>query len=77
MDINAGYVPFDVPPITEEYGKPRWVPCPEECGDYYSRALKRPTRPTCADKTRFLMTAEDGSKHCLALSPQPKGGSKP
>ncbi len=31
----------------------------------------RRTRLTCADKTRFLMTAEDGSKHCIALTPQP------
>ena len=29
--------------------------------------LKRRTRPTCADKTRFLMTSEDGKKHCIKL----------
>lgn len=26
------------------------------------------TKSTCADKSRFLMTAEDGTKHCIKLN---------
>lgn len=37
-----------------------------------SHALKRRTRLTCADKTRFLMTSEDGKKHCIKFSREEK-----
>ena len=71
--------PVDVPPITEEYGNPGYEYCDmrncmwvdgvplgfDHTGT--SPAYKRRTRLTCADKTRFLMTSEDGKKHCIKL----------
>ena len=76
--------PFDVPPISEEYGKPgiSWCDMGQctfvEGADPFGKdhGIRR-TRLTCADKTRFLMAAEDGSKHCLALSPTPTQKEKP
>ena len=82
--------PFDVPPIPEEYGKPGYSWCdmqqcafeeaePQPCPPNVACIAppKRRTRLTCADKRRFLMAAEDGSKHCLALSPTPAQKDKP
>lgn len=72
--------PLDVAPILEEYGNPGNEFCdvshctfveeePKPCQKDVSCIAPptRRTRPTCADKTRFLMTAEDGSKHCIQL----------
>jgi hypothetical protein len=72
---------IDVPAIQVEYGSLGWELCdlgsctwvdaikPIEF-DNEDSFIGKPYRRklwTCADKTRFLMTAEDGSKHCLAL----------
>lgn len=67
--------PIDVAPITVEYGKPghnwcdmgacTWVEGESPFGGDI-KATRR-TYITCADKRRFLMTAEDGSKHCILL----------
>lgn len=67
--------PIDVPPIQEEYGKPGFKFCDMgQCSFYEDDKVNelgmtpiRRSRITCADKTRFLMTAEDGSKHCIKL----------
>lgn len=67
--------PVDVPPITEEYGNPGFEMCDmDNCvwveGANPSRldeGWHRRTRLTCADKSRFLMTSEDGKKHCIKL----------
>ncbi|HXF12244.1 MAG TPA: hypothetical protein VN517_03765 [Terriglobales bacterium] len=67
--------PSDVPPIMEEYGSLGTEVCDGgRCVwlevDKLSRldeGLYRRTRPTCADKTRFLMTSEDGKKHCIRI----------
>jgi hypothetical protein len=79
FDMNAGYVPIDVPPISEEYGNLGWDMCDMGCvfveadkPPFPDTVLHRRTRLTCAEKARFLMTAEDGSKHCVALLPDPK-----
>lgn len=58
----------DVPPITEEYGNPGYEVCDMgNCVWTEAPEGKRRTRSTCADKTRFLMTSEDGKKHCIKL----------
>lgn len=66
----------DLPAIQEEYGGLVVTLCDQSCSDVpYKpdewKGLKitphKAKRWTCADKTRFLMTAEDGSKHCIAL----------
>lgn len=64
----------DVPPVTEEYGNPGIEFCDMGCHwieDYSENGIPphRRTRLTCADKSRFLMTAEDGSMHCIILPP--------
>lgn len=75
----AAPVPVDVPPVTEEYGNLGYQYCDmgncvwvdgvppgfDHTGD--APAYKRRTRLTCADKTRFLMTSEDGKGHCIRL----------
>lgn len=81
--------PFDVPPIQEEYGNPgtNWCdmgsctfieeepkPCPKDMTCV--APPHRRTRLTCADKTRFLMTSEDGKAHCIALVPAQTSGGK-
>ena len=65
---------IDVAPITEEYGAVGYTVCDMGCvwvesptPSFPDMKLTRRTRFTCADKTRFLMTAEDGTKHCLVL----------
>lgn len=68
--------PVDVPPIQEEYGNLGYQSCDQGCwwvdvekGEApLGIKLHRRTHTTCADKARFLMTAEDGSKHCIAFS---------
>jgi len=75
--------PVDVPPIREEYGKPgvnfcdmgscTWMDADPSHPNALTPTPHRRTRLTCADRTRFLMTAEDGSKHCIALSPAKEG----
>ena len=68
--------PVDVPPVTEEYGPLGVDFCDMGCvfvpggTSPFPDGPKphRQTRFTCADKTRFLMTAEDGRKHCIKLS---------
>jgi|GEM_PF-7014975 len=63
--------PMDVPAIQEEYGNPGYPVCDMgNCVWVESKDGKRRTRPTCADKTRFLMTSEDGKKHCIRLEPR-------
>lgn len=69
---------IDVPPIQEEYGNPgtsfcdmgacTWIDYDKNSG-LWGDSMKphRRTRLTCADKTRFLMTSEDGIKHCILL----------
>ena len=67
----------DVAPIQEEYGNPgmnfcdmgacTWMDADPAHPNALTPTPYRRTRMTCADKTRFLMTAEDGSKHCIAL----------
>ena len=61
--------PIDVPPIKEEYRAASLSTCydSEHCFPVEGSEMTR-TRLTCADKTRFLMTAEDGRKHCIKLS---------
>ena len=71
---------IDVPPILEEYGNPGkyicdmadcvWVDANPSNGLVPNPLTPRRTKFSCADKTRFLMTAEDGSKHCIALRNQ-------
>lgn len=73
-------VEIDVAPIKEEYGNPgtqfcdmgacTWVDYQKESPIWGEMKPYRRTRLTCADKTRFLMTAEDGSKHCIRLANQ-------
>jgi hypothetical protein len=74
---------IDVPPITEQYGNVGTEFCDrgqcsfvEGAGDAMGNPPKRRTRLTCANKRRFLMTAEDGSKHCILLLPAPTGGTR-
>ena len=70
---------LDVPPITETYWMEMFTTCMDECPAPPRISLTQPkdgawrqyTRSTCADKTRFLMAAEDGSKHCIALKEKP------
>jgi len=68
--------PVDVPPLLEEYGNPGHNFCDMgKCTfmegldpfDPNDKGQRR-TRITCADKTRFLMTSEDGMKHCIAIT---------
>ena len=68
--------PVDVPPIMEEYGELGnylcdmgcvWVEARPDSPDPFGSKPIRRTRFTCADKTRFLMTSEDGNKHCIKL----------
>jgi hypothetical protein len=57
-------VPVDVPAITIT------VPADHPCNlkSPYAVCLTGPeTRWTCEDKTRILLTAEDGTKHCVAI----------
>ena len=70
---------IDVPPIQEEYVSPgtefcdmgscTWIEYDKTSG-IWGESMKphRRTRETCADKTRFLMTSEDGAKHCIKLN---------
>ncbi len=67
--------PVDVTPIQEEYGELGYQFCDMGCvwvsADHPIDGETKPTRrtrPTCADKTRFLMTSEDGAKHCIRLN---------
>lgn len=66
--LNMGDEPYDVPPIEEEYGNPGYTMCDMSCVWVEGIGARR-TRPICADKTRFLMTSEDGTHHCIALKP--------
>lgn len=69
--------PLDVPPISEEYGNLgkhfcdmgfcTWVDANVNNPDLFGNKPTRRTRPTCADKKRFLMTSEDGIKHCIKI----------
>jgi len=72
---------IDVPAIQAEYGPLVYTLCDQGCWDVLytpqdqlviAGKLKphRNKHWTCADKTRFLMTAEDGSKHCVRF-PEP------
>lgn len=67
----------DVAPIQEEYGNPGYEFCDMGCTWVDAQNLigwnshiktYRRTRATCADKTRFLMTSEDGKQHCIRLA---------
>jgi hypothetical protein len=58
--------PVDVSPIEIPLG-PCEGPNAIMCAQIYPTTI-HPTRFSCADKTRFLMTAEDGSKHCIKLN---------
>ena len=67
---------IDVPAIQEEYGPLVVTLCDNGCWDmpYHpgewmglEPSPHRATQWICTDKTRFLLTAEDGSKHCIAL----------
>jgi hypothetical protein len=61
----------DVPAIS--YKVPASHPCniPASGGDGYSQYAVCVTGPetvvTCADKTRVLLTSEDGKRHCIKL----------
>lgn len=68
--------PVDVPPIQEEYGNLGYNFCDmgqcvwRDAGQHWPLIPVIPYRRkrwTCADKTRFLMTSEDGKKHCIRL----------
>lgn len=69
--------PVDVPPVQEEYGNPgvnwcdmgacQWIEIDPDHPHALTPSPQRRTRLTCADKTRFLMTSEDGKKHCISL----------
>lgn len=83
INLSAGIPckddPIDASPIQEEYGNLGYSWCDITCSfvesdkpPFPDTKLYRRTRATCADKTRFLMTAEDGSKHCIALLPDLK-----
>jgi hypothetical protein len=54
--------PIDVPPIEEK------VLSTESCS--YGIWTCTWIRYTCSDKTRFLMTSEDGTKHCIRIAPE-------
>jgi len=70
---SAARKPVDVPAIQEDYWMEQLVICMERCPEPrtsltpFENALKH-THYTCADKTRFLMTSEDGNKHCIAIT---------
>lgn len=67
----------DVPAIQEEYGPLGVQFCDASCifiatdhslfSGPNAQEPYRQTRYTCTDKTRFLMTSEDGRKHCIKL----------
>ncbi len=70
--------PIDVPPIQVEYGNLgtefcdmgscAWVEYDKTNGIWGSSMKPhRRTLLTCADKSRFLLTSEDGVKHCIQM----------
>jgi hypothetical protein len=75
--LNPNATPVDVPPIQEEYGtvgtefcdmgQCSWVDYVPDSPMWEGMKPHRRTRETCADKKRFLMTSEDGVKHCIKL----------
>jgi len=78
-DDGAGIIQInpDESPVEEEYGNPGFMWCDIGCTwveDSPPAVDGKPTQShrrkytTCVDKTRFLMTAEDGSKHCIRLT---------
>lgn len=81
--LSTKIEPIDVPPISEEYGnlgtkfcdmgQCTWVDYDKNSA-IWGETMKpyRRTVKTCADKTRFLMTSEDGNKHCIRLTPSTK-----
>jgi len=67
--------PIDVPAITEsheeEYGTTDWC---NDCDGFYCTSMacdphaKHTVQTvTCKDKSRILLTAEDGTKHCISF----------
>ena len=74
--MGAAKTPVDVPPISEKYWMQTIMICMDTC-PAPNISLTPPkdndgswreyTSPTCADRTRFLMTSEDGIKHCISL----------
>ena len=55
----------DVPPIFDDAGK---AFCRKAAHSWRSRLdCEDANAFTCADKTRFLMTSEDGKRHCLRM----------
>lgn len=67
----SGWVPLDVPAVKEKYlahhkgdtGDCGLNACFYAQDDYEYR-------DTCEPKSRILLTAEDGTKHCIQLPPQ-------
>jgi hypothetical protein len=66
----AEYYQVDVPAIQVSDGQSFAGPCLDRKGRMMDGYCVIP-RWTCAVKTRILLTAEDGSKHCVKFSTEP------